>query len=138
MSEERLFKGSLWMISAQFLSMGFQAVYFVLMGRTLGSREYGAFVGVVALVAVLAQFSSVGMEMILLRNVSRDRNSFAVTWGSALRITGCGFLILLIVASLFGRLVLRPELRMMVPWIAVSDALFGKLVQLGRVHTNDI
>jgi O-antigen/teichoic acid export membrane protein len=128
--EERLFKGSLWMISSQLFSMCFQAVYFVLMGRTLGSREYGAFVGVVALVAVLAQFSSVGMEMILLRNVSRDRDSFAVTWGSALRITGCGFLILLIVASLFGRFVLRPEFRMLVPWIAVSDALFGKLVQL--------
>jgi len=31
---------------------------------------------------------------------------------------------------LFGHLVLRPELRMLVPWIAVSDALFGKLVQL--------
>ncbi len=124
--------------------MAFQAVYFVLMGRTLGSREYGAFVGVVALVAVLAQFSSVGMEMILLRNVSRDRTSFAVTWGGALRITACGFLILLVMASLFGRLVLRPQLRMLVPWIAVSDALFGKLVQLasrtfqgaGQMHSS--
>ncbi len=144
MREKRLFKGSLWMISAQFLSMGVQALYFVLMGRTLGSREYGAFVGVVALVAVLAQFSSVGMEMILLRNISRDRNSFAVTWGSALRITACGFLMLLLVALLFGRLVLRPELRMLVPWIAISDALFGKLVQLasrtfqgaGQMHSS--
>src|SRR5271168_4597715 len=108
MREQSIRSGSLWMIGSQFVSMALQAVYFVLMGRTLGSREYGAFVGVVALVAVLAQFSSVGMEMILLRNVSRDRNSFAVTWGSALRITGCGFLILLGVASLFGRLVLRP------------------------------
>ena len=141
---ERLLKGSLWMISAQFLSMAFQAVYFVLMGRTLGSWEYGAFVGVVALVAVLAQFSSVGMEMILLRNVSRDRSSFAVTWGAALRITVCGFLILLAVALLFGRFVLRPQLRMLVPWIAVSDALFGKLVQLasrtfqgaGQMHSS--
>ncbi|MBV8115002.1 MAG: oligosaccharide flippase family protein [Silvibacterium sp.] len=117
-------------MSGQFLSMALQAVYFVLMGRTLGSREYGAFVGVVALVALLSQFSSLGMEMILLRNISRDRASFAATWGNALRISGCGFVVLLAVAWLLGRLTLGPELRALLPWIAVSDALFGKLVQL--------
>jgi O-antigen/teichoic acid export membrane protein len=125
-----LWKGSLWIVSGQFLSMAFQAAYFVLMGRTLGSREYGAFVGVVALVALLSQFSSLGMEMILLRNISRDRASFAATWGSALRISGCGFVVLLAVAWLIGRVTLRPELRALIPWIALSDALFGKFVQL--------
>jgi O-antigen/teichoic acid export membrane protein len=130
MREDGLLKGSLWMISGQFVSMLFQAVYFVLMGRALGSREYGAFVGVVSLVAVLAQFSSAGMEMILLRNTSRDRASFAATWGAGLRITLCGFVTLLAVAWVFGRFALPPPLRMLIPWIAVSDALFGKLVQL--------
>lgn len=77
MKEHRLLHGSAWIVSGQFVSMAFQAAYFVLMGRTLGSREYGAFVGVVALVALLTQFSSAGMEMILLRNISRDRKSFA-------------------------------------------------------------
>ena len=77
--EQGILKGSLWIMSGQFLSMAFQAAYFVLMGRTLGSREYGAFVGVVALVALLTQFSSLGMEMILLRNISRDRATFAAT-----------------------------------------------------------
>ena len=130
MSEQRILKGSLWIISGQFLSMAFQAVYFVLMGRTLGSREYGAFVGVVALIALLTQFSSLGMEMLLLRNVSRDRASFATTWGNALLISGCGFVLLFAAACGIGRLTLGPELRPLIPWIAVSDALFGKLVQL--------
>jgi O-antigen/teichoic acid export membrane protein len=107
MREERilqgsLWRGSLWIISGQFVSMALQAAYFVLMGRTLGSREYGAFVGVVALVALLTQFSSLGMEMILLRNVSRDRATFPMTWGSALRISACGFIILLAVACLIS------------------------------------
>jgi O-antigen/teichoic acid export membrane protein len=127
---ESLRRGSAWMIAGQMAALGFQAVYFVLMGRTLGSREYGAFVGVVALVAVLAQFSSCGMEMILLRNVSRDRASFAATWGSALRVTALGFVALLAVAMGFGRIFLRPDLRLLVPWIAVSDGLFGKIAQL--------
>jgi O-antigen/teichoic acid export membrane protein len=100
------------------------------MGRTLGSREYGAFVGVVALVAVLSQFSSCGMEMILLRNVSRDRAQFAVTWGSALRVTSLGFVALLGVAMMFGHFFLRSDLRLLVPWIAISDGLLGKLATL--------
>ncbi|MFZ0662711.1 MAG: oligosaccharide flippase family protein [Acidobacteriaceae bacterium] len=123
-------RGSAWMIAGQIAALGFQAIYFVLMGRTLGSREYGAFVGVVALVAVLNQFSSCGMEMILLRNVSRDRASFARTWGTALRVSVLGFVALLVVAMGLGRVFLRADLLLLVPWIAVSDGLFGKMVQL--------
>jgi O-antigen/teichoic acid export membrane protein len=100
------------------------------MGRMLGSREYGAFVGVVALINVLSQFSSLGMEMILLRNISRDRASFALTWGKALIVSGAGFLVLLAISMAYGQLFLPPALRMLVPYIAVSDALFGKLAQL--------
>jgi O-antigen/teichoic acid export membrane protein len=127
---EGLRRGSLWMIAGQMSALGFQAVYFVLMGRVLGSREYGAFIGVVALIAVLSQFSSCGMEMILLRNVSRDRTQFAATWGSALRVTAAGFVGLLIVGMMFGHFLLRADLRLLVPWIAVSDGLFGRLAQL--------
>jgi O-antigen/teichoic acid export membrane protein len=118
------------MISGNGVSVLFQAIYFVLMGRMLGSREYGAFVGVVALVNVLSQFSSLGMEMILLRNISRDRASFAPTWGKALLVSGAGFVLLLLISILYGQLFLPPALRMLIPWIAVSDALLGKLSQL--------
>lgn len=127
---ESLRRGSLWMIAGQMAGLAFQAVYFVLVGRTLGSREYGAFVGVVALVAVLNQFSSCGMEMVLLRNLSRDRNSFAATWGAALRVSALGFVGLMIVALGCGHILLSPGLRLLIPWIAVSDGLFGKGAQL--------
>ena len=127
---ESLRRGSAWMMAGQMTALALQAVYFILMGRTLGSREYGAFVGVVALVAVLGQFSSFGMEMILLRNVSRDLKSFAATWGAALRVTAAGFVALLSAAMGFGHFLLCPELRLLVPWIAISDGLFGKTAQL--------
>jgi O-antigen/teichoic acid export membrane protein len=129
-SEDSLRRGSLWMISGQSAALAAQAVYFVLIGRALGSREYGAFAGVVALVAALAQFSSLGMEMILVRNLSRDGSSFARTWGHALLISVVGFFLLLAAAMLFAHFVLRPELRVLVPWIALSDGLLGKLIQL--------
>lgn len=130
MKEESLRQGSLWMISGQGVSIAAQALYFILIGRTLGSREYGAFIGVVALVTALSQFSSLGMEMILVRNVSRDRASFAATWGQALAILAGGFVVLLGAAMLFAHFALRPDLRTLVPWIALSDGLLGKLVQL--------
>jgi O-antigen/teichoic acid export membrane protein len=128
--EGSLRRASLWMISGQGVALAAQAVYFVLIGRALGSREYGAFVGVAALVAALGQFSSLGMEMILVRNLSRDRASFGRTWGHALLISGSGFLLLLGAAMLFAHFALRPELRPLVPWIAFSDAFLGRLLQL--------
>jgi O-antigen/teichoic acid export membrane protein len=130
MSEDGIRKGSIWMIGSQLAMFGLQGIYFVLMGRTLGSLEYGAFIGVVSLVTALGQFSTLGTEMLLLRNLSRDHQTFARTWGMALQITSVGFCILLAVALLFAHWILRPELRMLVPWIAVSDAFFGKIVQL--------
>jgi O-antigen/teichoic acid export membrane protein len=129
---DSLRRGSAWMTAGQMTALAFQAVYFVLVGRTLGSREYGAFVGVVALIAVLNQFSGCGMEMILLRNVSRDRASFAATWGAALRVSAIGFVALLVVALAFGHIFLPPGLRLLVPWIALSDGLFGKTAQLAN------
>ena len=130
MPDESLRQSSLWMISGQAVSMAAQALYFVLIGRALGSREYGAFVGVAALVAALSQFSSLGMEMILVRNLSRDRSSFARTWGHAVAIAAAGFLLLLGAAMLYAHFALRPELRPLVPWIALADGLLGKLTQL--------
>ena len=113
MREESLRQSSLWMITGQGVAMAAQAVYFVLIGRALGSREYGAFVGVAALVAALSQFSTLGMEMILVRNVSRDRASFPRTWGHALLIASAGFLLLLAASMLYARFALRPELRLL-------------------------
>lgn len=130
MKEDGLRKSSLWMVSGQVIAIAFQAVYFVLMGRTLGSREYGAFVGVVALVATLTQFSSLGMEMVLVRNISRDRHLFFVTWGNALRTSLIGAFLLLLISMAFGHFFLRPELRMLIPWIVLSDAVLGKFAVL--------
>ena len=126
----RLRAQATWIISGNGVAVLCQAAYFVLIGRMLGSREYGAFVGVVALINVLSQFSSLGMEMVLLRTISRDRASFATSWGTALTVSFAGFLLLLGIATGYAHLFLSPALRALVPYVAVSDALFGKLAQL--------
>jgi O-antigen/teichoic acid export membrane protein len=70
------------------------------------------------------------MEMILVRNISRNRESFAPSWGKALLVTCGGFIALFAVAMVFAYFVLSPGLRMLVPYIALSDGLFGKVTQL--------
>ncbi len=127
---QRLRHQAAWMISGNGVAVLFQAFYFIVIGRLLGSAEYGALAGVVALVNVLSQFSSLGMEMILLRNISRDRSSFAGTWGRALIVSGIGFAFLFAVSVVYARCFLPPGLRSLVPWVAVSDGLLGKLAQL--------
>lgn len=64
-----------------------QAVYFVLLARTLGPEEYGAFVGVLALVILLAPFASWGSGNILIKHVSRFPEQFPTYWGAALATT---------------------------------------------------
>jgi O-antigen/teichoic acid export membrane protein len=107
-----------------------QAAYFVLIGRALGSEQYGAFVGVVALVSVGSQFSGLGMEMLLLREVSREPERFAVSWGRALQVTVAGAALLLLAAVTLGHLLFARGLWPLLPYVALADGLFGRLLQV--------
>jgi O-antigen/teichoic acid export membrane protein len=118
------------MLSGNGLSLVFQAVYFVVMGRMLGSHEYGALVGLIALVSALGQCSSLGTEMIVLREVSRDRASFPVVWARALVISAGGAVVLLAVSMLCACSFLPAPLRPLVVWVVLSDGLLGKVTQL--------
>lgn len=131
MKEAGLKNNSIWMISGQGVALIFQAAYFILIGRTLGSKEYGAFVGVVAFIQVLTNFSSLGMEMVMVRDVSRDKCNFPAAWGSTLLTTVCGFVVILAISMGLGHYFLHHELMALVPYIAVSDALCGKLAAVG-------
>ena len=126
----RLRHQSAWLLSGNGAAMLFQAITFLLVGRLLGSAEYGALVGMVALVNVLSQFSSLGMDMVLLRTIARDREDFPAVWGRALLVTVCGFTVLLTGVYLYGRVFLSPTLATLLPYLACSDALFGKVTQL--------
>ncbi len=67
--------------------LGVQFLYFVLLARILGPEQYGAFVGVAALVMVLSPFASWGSGNILIKHVSRDRGLFQRYWGAVLATT---------------------------------------------------
>lgn len=68
----------------QGLRLVIQAVYFVLIARSLGPKEYGGFVAMTSLVAVTSPFAGLGCPMILLKYVARERSLLPLYWGNGL------------------------------------------------------
>ncbi len=56
-SSSSLARNSGWMFVGQVFSVVCQGVYFILVARLLGTTEYGIYVGVVAMVSILSQYS---------------------------------------------------------------------------------
>jgi O-antigen/teichoic acid export membrane protein len=130
MSGDNLKKNSMWMMGGNFLSLAFQAAYFVLIGRAIGSAQYGLFVGVASFISVFGQFSTMGMELILIRDVSRDRGRFSLYWGTCLEIVFLGFVVTGTACLVLGKIFLDRNTYFLIPGIVVADLLFSKLTLL--------
>lgn len=89
----RLARNAGWVMIGQLGRIVISSVYFVLTARALGADTYGAFIGAVAIAAILAPFSTVGAGDLLARAVSRDRSQFSEFWGNALATAAVGFVI---------------------------------------------
>lgn len=111
--------------------LALQAGYFVLIARALGPQGYGAFVGVVALVGILAPFSTWGAGQLLVQHVARHPERFRAQWGKALVITLVSGLFFLAAVVLLWRQFLPGSMpAALVVSVAVSDLLFARLVDL--------
>lgn len=82
--QKSVVKDSAWMLSSQGASAIFQLAYFIMLARYLGAENFGYFSGVKAIFAIIFPFVGLGMEDILVRNVSRDQSRFSLDWGTAL------------------------------------------------------
>ena len=125
----KLARNSLWMILGQGLRLVIQALYFIEIAKSLGVRNYGAFVGVVALVGIVYPFGTLGSGSLLVKNVARDRSLFSFYWGRALALTMTfGFLLIFFVLAL-SRFALPAEIPLMlVAMVAVSDVIGLNLI----------
>ena len=85
----------------QGLRLLIQAVYFVLIARSLGPKQYGAFVAMTSLVAIAAPFAGFGCQVVLLKYVSRNRSVLPSYWGNGLlTIAVSGSLLSVVILSL--------------------------------------
>lgn len=124
---DRLAGNAAWMTSGLLLKTAVQAVYFLVLARTLGPSGYGLFAGVIALLQVAAPFAGWGSGNLMVREVARNRQAFAASWARAVLTVGTLGSFLALSFTLVG-LALIPE----VSWILVLPLAFAELV-FGRL-----
>lgn len=127
----KLARNTLSMLSGGAITMALQAAYFVLIARSLGPGQYGAFVGATALIAALSPFSAVGIGGVLVKNVSRNPERFSESLGNAvLTLFGLG-LALLVAVFLASPFILSNKVPFLLVFlVGVSDLFFGGIVIL--------
>lgn len=104
--------------------MVIQAIYFVVIARLLGPGGYGSFIGVTALVGVVAPYASLGAGSLLIRNVVRSPEAFREHWSGALTLTILGGLVGSIAVGWVGPHVLPRT----ISWHLIGFVLLADLV----------
>jgi len=116
-----------WLFAGQGLSFGVQALYFIVLARVLGTRQYGLLAGAVALVSVVSQYSSLGSGILFLRYVSPDHSRFRLYWGNILMTVSVLGALLVLGIRLAGRWLVGPQSVPLLFPIAISDCVFAQI-----------
>jgi O-antigen/teichoic acid export membrane protein len=129
--KSRLARNTVWMALGQGLRLVIQALYFVLIARSLGAVNYGAFIGVVALVGIVYPFATLGSGNLLIKNVSRDPSLFGEYWGRALTTTAVSSSVLFSVVLLLSHFALPNSIPFRLVLLVAGSDLFGlSIIQL--------
>jgi len=117
-----------WIFLGQGLSYFFQAAYFILLGRLLGSTEYGIYMGAVAFAAIFSQYSTLGSQYVFLQYVSPDHTKFSHYWGNILVATISLGTLFTTFLTLVGPHIVRFYSPMMFLCVAAGDCLCMQIV----------
>lgn len=127
----QLAKNTLWMMLGQAARLPIQAVYFILIARSLGAHGYGTFVGITAYVAILAPYTGLGSGNILIKNASRDPKCFRYYWGKTIFLITTTGLLLVLVAYLLSTYVLPPSIPpALIVSVTLADLFFTRLLDV--------
>jgi O-antigen/teichoic acid export membrane protein len=127
---ESLRRNTVWTTLGQLSTVGLQALYFILISRTLGSFDYGLFVGVYSLVAVLSPYSTLGFGMVMLRDASRDPEKLAESWAKALLVLGFGSVIVTAATVAASHFLFHRNLLLVVLCLTLSEAFCARAIEL--------
>ncbi len=123
--QSRLARNTVWMSLGQGLRLVLQAAYFVVIARSLGAANYGAFIGVVALVGILYPFAALGSGSLLIKNVARYPSLFSLNWGRALTTTALCSSALLFLVLLVSHFLLPGTIPLRLVVLVAGSDLFG-------------
>ena len=109
-----------------------QAGYFIVVTRTMGARDYGAFVSVSALATIAAAFAGWGGDQLLIRTVANAPERFSRSMGQALIY----FALTAPVLVVMGGIVFPFLVDARISWtaiivIVISEVVFARLNNFG-------
>ena len=126
-----LVRDTMWLIVGKGIGLVLQASYFVIIARTLGVEKYGEFVSITALVAIVFPFAGLGTEILMLKNVAKDRSLFSVYWGNSLFITVVTAVVLITLVVILSPLLLHHSISpSAILIVGVSDLIFSSITSL--------
>jgi O-antigen/teichoic acid export membrane protein len=120
-----LVRNTVWMFLGQGLRLVIQALYFTVIARSLGASNYGAFIGVAALVSIVFPFATMGSGFLLIKNISRDQKLFSDYWGRALITTTVASSILFIIVLFLSHVLLPSTIPLRLVLLVSASDLFG-------------
>jgi O-antigen/teichoic acid export membrane protein len=118
-------RNTVWMSVGQEFRLVIQAAYFIEIARSLGASNYGAFIGVVALVGVAYPFGALGGGNLLVKNVARDKTLFAAYWGRAIVVMAAASSALLVAVIFVSHVVLPASIPLRLVFLVAGSDLIG-------------
>jgi O-antigen/teichoic acid export membrane protein len=103
----------------------------VVIARSLGAANYGAFIGVVALVGILYPFATLGGGNLLVKNVARDASLFSLYWGRALVTMAVASSVFFVAVLVLSHFALPDSIPFRLVLLVAGSDLFGlSIIQL--------
>lgn len=81
----KLFSGARWTFKGKVGGAVSQGVFIILLARTLEVQEFGLFTGIIAFIHFFTPFLGFGSDSLLIRNISREKKSYAVSVAISLK-----------------------------------------------------
>lgn len=128
--DSELAKNTAKLSIGQGLRLVIQAAYFVLIARSLGPKQYGAFVAMTSLVAVAAPFAGFGTQVVLLKYVARQRTLLPVYWGNGLLTIAVSGSVLTLAILALAPFFLGREFLALAILVCISDLFMIRVAEL--------
>ena len=118
-----------WMFLGQGLRLIIQAGYFIIIARSLGVQQYGAFAAVTAMVAIFSPFVGLGSGSLMIKNVARNRELLEEYFGNGVLMTLITGLTGVAIVIVICRLTLPASIgKAIIVMIALSDLVCYRLI----------
>jgi O-antigen/teichoic acid export membrane protein len=110
-----------------------QAVYFLLIARSLGPSQYGAFVAITAMTGILSPYVGLGSGILFLKNVRSGRRTESICWGNGLLVTLLTGAIVEIVFVGIARLLFPTFPIVLVIALSASELILMRIIDLASI-----